>query len=419
MVPTWLLLPGLGAFLASLIVYLQHRRYFSVGGLDLGIYRDAVLAFHAGRPVYDLTFALGLPYTYPPVTLTLLTPLSWIDATRALQVLTVLSIAAVFLTVWCTTGLTGYRGTAGRIAVAGAVTGLVLWLEPVDSNLTLGQINALLMLLVVADLGLSDRNLIKGAGIGVAAACKLVPAIFVVYLVVTGRLRAAAVAVAVFAGTTLAGWMVAPRESDAFWLGALFLDPSRVTAATGPGFVANQSLHGLALRSTQGAAGATLLSVLATLVVVVAGLCLAVLAHRRDEEAVAVMTVAFIALLVTPVSWSHHWVWVAVLLPLLLGVLLRTHGVVRAVAAVLLPAWVLLLLIWPLPAQAGGPIGLNGIIWVAHQQDQPLHWLGENAYVPAAVGTMLLAGRWLRRRPGWRRADRAARREVGEPVGRG
>ena len=35
------------------------------------------------------------------------------------------------------------------------------------------------------------------------------------------------------------------------------------------------------------------------------------------------MTVAFTALLVSPVSWSHHWVWVAVLLPVLLDVVLR------------------------------------------------------------------------------------------------
>ncbi len=393
-VPVWLALPGVGALLVSAVGYVQYQRHHPAGGLDLGIYRAAVEAFHVGRPVYDLTFALGLPYTYPPVTLVLLTPLTWIEATSALHVMMVLSTVAVFLTVCCATGLMGYRGAPGRIGLAAAVTGLALWLEPVSSNLGLGQVNVFLMLLVVADLGLSDRNPFKGIGVGVAAACKLVPGIFVVYLLLTRRFRAAAVAALTFAAATRAGWLLAPGESTAFWLNALFLDPSRVTAATGPEFVANQSLHGFALRSTQGAAGATVLWVLTALVVSVAGLALAVLAHRRGEEAVAVTVVAFTALLVSPVSWSHHWVWVVVLPPVLLDVVLRTRGLVRIVAAGLVPAWTAVLLMWPLESQAGEPIG---IIWAARRQEQPLHWLGENIYVATALGTMLLAARWLRR----------------------
>ena len=255
----------------------------------------------------------------------------------------------MFLTVWFISGLIGYRGVAGRLGVAGAVTGLALWLEPVSSNLSLGQVNALLMLLVVADLAAPDRIRFKGAGIGVATACKLVPGIFVVYLVLTRRFRAAAVAAGAFVAMTLAGWVVAPRASDAFWLHGLFLDPSRVAAATGPAFVANQSVRGFLLRSFGDTAGAAAMWVLSALVITVAGLALALLAHRRGEEAVAVVTVAFTALLVSPVSWSHHWVWVAVLLPVLLDVVLRTDGRVQTVAAGLLPAWTLMLLTWPLP----------------------------------------------------------------------
>ena len=346
--------------------------------------------------MYDLTFALGLPYTYPPVTLLLLTPLASLDAAEALHVLTVLTIGAVFLTVWFATGLTGYRGAAGGIGVAGAVTALALWLEPVSSNLSLGQVNAFLMLLVVADLAAPDRTWLKGAGIGVATACKLVPGIFVVYLALTRRFRAAAVAAAAFAVMTLAGWVAAPDASDSYWLGALFLDPSRVAAATGPGFVANQSVRGFLVRSFGDTVGAAAMWVLVALAVTVAGLALARLAHRRGEEAVAVVTVAFTAPLVSPVSWSHHWVWVAVLLPVLLDVVLRTDGRVQTVAAGLLPAWTLMLLTWPLPSEMDEPPAANGIIWVAHLQSQPLHWLGENMYVPAVVGTMLLAARWLR-----------------------
>jgi hypothetical protein len=80
----------------------------------------------------------------------------------------------------------------------------------------------------------------------------------------------------------------------------------------------------------------------------------------------------------------------------LLDVVLRTEGRVQTVAAGLLPAWTLMLLTWPSQSQVDGAPGANGIIWVAHLQSQPLHWLGENMYVLAVVGTMLLAFRWLR-----------------------
>jgi hypothetical protein len=109
-VPAWFLLPGLGGFVASLATYVQYQRTFPASGLDLGIYRQAVEAFLAGRPVYDLTFTLNLPYTYPPIMLPLLAPLAGPDEAGALHILTALSIVATFLTVWFSVGLMGYRG---------------------------------------------------------------------------------------------------------------------------------------------------------------------------------------------------------------------------------------------------------------------------------------------------------------------
>jgi alpha-1,2-mannosyltransferase len=299
------------------------------------------------------------------------------------------------------------------------VTGLALWLEPVSSNLNLGQVNVVLMLLVVADLAVPDRSRCKGIGVGVAAACKLVPGIFAVYLLLTRRFRAAAVAAGAFVVMTVAGWVVAPHDSTTYWLQGLFLDSSRVSGGNGPAFVANQSLRGVALRTFGETTGANVFWVCAVVVVAVAGLALAVLAHRRGEEAVAVVTVAFTALLVSPVSWSHHWVWVVVLLPVLLDVVLRMRGRAQVVAAGLLPGWTMMLVTWPLLARPEDPLSANGIIWVAHRHGQPVHWIGENMYVLAALGTMLLAARHL-----W--TDRAAhatsssvrtpRRKLGELV---
>jgi alpha-1,2-mannosyltransferase len=401
-VPAWFLLPGLGVFLTSLALYVQYQRSFPAGGLDLGIYRDAGRAFLDGLPVYDLRFALDLPYTYPPVTLPLLAPFAGLEQVTALHVLMAISIAAILASVWFALGLMGHRGVAGRLGIALAVTGLALWLEPVSQNLGLGQVNAVLMLLVVADLALPDRVRVKGIGVGVATACKLVPGIFVVYLLVTRRFRAASVACCAFVGMTLIGFLAAPGESAAYWFHALFLDSTRVSGALGPSYVANQSLRGLALRSFGETTGATAFWVVSALLVTVGGLALAVLAHRRGEETAAVLTVAFTALLVSPVSWSHHWVWVVVLLPLLVDVVLRMEGWTQVLAAGLAPLWTMMLLMWPLQAREGQPREPNGLIWVANRHDQPLHWLGENGYVLAVVGTMALAAWWLwnRREPG-------------------
>jgi alpha-1,2-mannosyltransferase len=394
-VPAWFLLPGLGAFLASLAVYVQYVRTFPANGLDLGIYRQAALAFLAGRQVYDLKFTLGLPFTYPPVALPLLTPLAAFDQAAAMHILMALTIAATFLTLWFSTSLMGYRGFAGRLGVACAVTGLALWLEPLFTNLDLGQVNALLMLLVVADLALPDRNRLKGMGIGIAAAVKLVPGIFVVYLLLTRRLRAAVMAASSFTIATLIGWLIAPSQSSAFWLHARFLDSSRVSAATGPAFVGNQSLRGVLLRTFGESAGTAAFWLASVVVVSVSGLALAVLAHRRSEEAIAVVTVAFTALLVSPVSWSHHWVWVPVLLLLMLDVIVRMRGRRQIVAAGLLPIWTVMLLVWPLRQRPQDPLSANGIIWVAHRYGQPVHWVGESMYVVAVLGTMLLTAGWL------------------------
>ena len=395
-VPPWFLLPGLGVFVASLAAYALYQRTFPASGLDLGIYRHAAEAFLAGHHVYDLKFTLDLPFTYPPVTLPLLAPLARFDEATALHILMALTIAATFLTVWLTMGMMGYRGAAGRLGVSGAVTGLALWLEPVSITLDLGQVNALLMLLVVADLALPDRHRLKGVGIGVAAACKLVPGTFAVYLLLTRQFRPAAVAIGAFTTLTVAGWLVAPDQSNAYWLHALFLDSSRVAAATGPAFFGNQSLRGLALRTFGDTTGATMVWVLLVLLVAVSGFALAALAHRRGEEAIAVVVVAFTAILVSPVSWSHHWVWVAVLLPVLLDVVLRMRGRAQVLAAGLLPVWTMMLMVWPLRRRPEDPLNANGIIWVAYRHGQPVQWLGENMYVPAALATMLLAAWWLR-----------------------
>src|SRR5262249_58774024 len=117
----------------------------------------------------------------PPVSMVVLTPLGLLSHDPALYVMIALGVAATFATAWLTLGMLGYTGTEGRIGVSAALTGLMVWCEPYQLTFNLGQVNILLMLLVVADFALPDRHRAKGALIGLATAVKIVPGIFVLY----------------------------------------------------------------------------------------------------------------------------------------------------------------------------------------------------------------------------------------------
>ncbi len=83
------------------------------------------------------------------------------------------------------------RKAARAAPVLLAATALGLWLEPVFQTFVFGQVNLALTCLVLWDLSRPDGARLKGFAIGIAAGIKLTPAIFAVYLLVTGRVKAA------------------------------------------------------------------------------------------------------------------------------------------------------------------------------------------------------------------------------------
>jgi alpha-1,2-mannosyltransferase len=156
---------------------------------------------------------------------------------------------------------------------------------------------------VLYDLTRPDTSRHKGAAIGLAAGLKLTPAIFVVYLLITRRYRAAATATAVFAGTVAVGFAVLPASSVWYWAGR-FANPGRVSQIQDP---ENQSLLG-ALARTMHTADVLPVGLPLAAVVAVAGLALAAAAARRGDEALGFSLCAITGLLVSPISWTHHWV---------------------------------------------------------------------------------------------------------------
>jgi alpha-1,2-mannosyltransferase len=169
----------------------------------------------------------------------------------------------------------------------------------------MGQVNLLLMALLMADLLGHTPRRFRGVLVGVATGIKLTPGIFIVFLLVTRRFREAAIATATTAATILLGYLVMPGPTVAFWTRYIF-DPTRPGPAQ---YISNQSLRGAITRITHNSDLTGLLWLLAAAVTAFAGLAIAKRLHGLDRPLDALAVTGFVGLLVSPISWSNHWVW--------------------------------------------------------------------------------------------------------------
>ena len=263
-----------------------------------------------GESLYRLRLGV-LPFTYPPFAAVALTVLAVIPQDAAVALLTAASAVALPVMLYLALRLPGPGGAAGSAARAGrptwtvalAVAAAAIWLEPARAALGYGQVDIVLAAAVLYDLALPDTCRWKGAAIGLAAGIKITPAIFAAYLLLTRQYRAAVTAAAVFAGTVAAGWAVLPASSAWYWTGE-FASPGHVSPVQDP---ANQSLLGVLSRTLHTANIMPLWLPLAA-AVAVTGLALAAAASRSGDEAAGFSLCAVTGLLVSPISWTHHWV---------------------------------------------------------------------------------------------------------------
>lgn len=302
---------ALGGWLAYLT---SHPPHLGIP-LDLRIYRDGGLIAgqlrpwydpRRGSPLYDWPGVHGLRFTYPPFAALVCTVLIWPTTTELLAGSVAVSILALVAAVWFTLGGLGYQAGAARVGLTLLAAAITLPLEPVQHTLSLGQVDLVLMAIVIWDLCQPDRPWWRGMGIGIAAGVKLVPLIFILHLLLTRRFRPAAVAAGTFAATVLTGFIVLPADSRAYWLDGVFADGSRTGFV---GFGGNQSLRGLITRLAGSVAGGQPAWLAAAAVTMLAGLVCAAAIDRAGHRLLGVLGCALTGLLVSPVSWDHHWVW--------------------------------------------------------------------------------------------------------------
>jgi alpha-1,2-mannosyltransferase len=327
----------------ALLVHAFPRDYWEQ--TDATVYRAAGIAVrHQPTGLYTLRLGVGkLPFTYTPFAALLFAAASLVPFAGWQLVLAVLTIALLPVVAYLALGIGGQPAGLARAAAAFAIAAVSLWLEPVAMTLFFGQINLVLLALVVGDLALPDRIRCKGIGIGLAAAIKLTPLIFIPYLLLTRRVRAAAVSALTFAATIGLGFALLPHASAVYW-GGQFGQPGST-----PFHLLNQSLYGAILRLTHAGHQAHTYWLAAALVTGVVGLGTSVVASRRGHELLGLVTCATTSLLVSPVSWSHHYVYVIPALALAAYGPRRLGYRIAAVALI-----VGLFGFWPVPIGAHG-----------------------------------------------------------------
>jgi alpha-1,2-mannosyltransferase len=344
-------LAGLGLYLVSTALLLSSHLGHGWGFVDLHVYERSGRAVRDGLSLYTLRFPGALAFTYPPFAALALAPatlpanalLEPLVTAASLALLPLLLALALRLELPAAPRLRALA-RPDRIALALAASAAAVWLEPVWTTLRYGQVDLAIATLVVWDLGRSDGARTKGFGVGLATALKLTPGIFAIYLLLSGRVRAAGVAFATFAGSVALGFALIPADSREFWGGA-FAEPNRVGRVEN---AANQSLRGALARvlHTQSVDGVWL--ALAALVAVL-GMTLAVRAARRGDQALGFSLCALCGLLISPVSWSHHWVLAVPALMLLLLEARRRRSHTRLLAGALIALVAFAHVIWWVP----------------------------------------------------------------------
>jgi alpha-1,2-mannosyltransferase len=145
-----------------------------------------------------------------------------------------------------------------------------------------------------------------------------------------------------------------------WWLTGYFLHAGDFSNTTQGSFL-NQSLLALVTRTPAGAGSVTALWLLLAAVVGCLGLAAAALFARSGRPTAGWVTCAVTGVLISPISWDNHWVWIVPVLVLLADAGFRARGALR----------------W---GYWGSGAAVAGIF-----ADWPAHWTGRLAFVPRGL----------------------------------
>jgi len=389
--PRWALALFCAAYAAFcwLITFGPYEHRF----VDVRVYHSAAVALVQRHDIYAAG-EFNFHFSYPPFAVLPALALAPLGKAGAVVVMTALSIAAIVVICRVTIDLLRpdlARNERWTLALLCAALAPIL--EPVYETLSFGQINLLLAAAVLYDVGARRGWRPHGALVGLMTAVKITPGLFILYLALTRRFKDALVAAGVAVGATALGFAVMPHASLTYW-GSFTHEADRV----GPiHYIANQSVFGPAARLSHQANGGRTAAIVVAAIVLCAGLVLAVVASRRGDELLGIITCALAGLVAAPISWSHHWVWALPLAIVLWLAAIRRPGALRWLGAA---GWTLV-------------FSLRTLWFTPREQDRELTQHGfqhvmANPYAPAAIAALIVIAVLL-----LRRVDEASRGTAG------
>lgn len=363
--------------------------------VDLEVYREGGLAVLRGAPLYDFLTQPPqlLPFTYPPIAAALAVPFTLLPWRAAQWVWTGLIYLSLVIVV-CYAFRDLIRRT-GRWAplTAGVLVAAMTWLDPVRDQVRFGQVGLFLLAMCLADCCARTARWPRGMLVGLALAIKLVPGVFLIYFLVTGRRDALVNAVLTAVVATLGGFALLPSDSSAYWFGALLEGGDRTGAVDG---TTNQAIQGIVARVLDEGPARTLVWLALALVVAWFGFgwarratLAADAASGADASSLLLAGVAIVGLLsvvLSPVGWIHHLVWMIAVVGALVG-----DGRDTRRCLVAFGLW--LLFLFPVPWWARGLIGPD---------HSPVTVLAgqvlRDSFGLAALASILVLGTWLVKR---------------------
>lgn len=342
----WLALVGLLFFAYGMAFIWGHYRL-----LDLRVYMGGAHELLIGNDPYNFGFtSVHLFPTYPPFALMVLSPVSLVPMHALVYIWSLLSLGCL---AWlCSIALSEVRTAVKKTNAAfglleldrvpGYLLALIMalvaaiTLETVRANFGFGQVNIFLMTMVAIDVLRRGRSS-RGVLVGIAAAFKLTPLIFVLLFLLDRDKRAAVRSLITFVAATGIAWLIRPSLSAQYYFHFRVVE-KRIGS---PSYVSNQSVNGIFARLGLSGTYSTVVWVLASLVVVAFASFATAKLLRPDRSALpALVVMATAGLLVSPVSWDHHWCWVVLFPFALFDPSLRrpARGVLLAVVAVAVAA---------------------------------------------------------------------------------
>ncbi|MDZ3745556.1 glycosyltransferase 87 family protein [Pseudoglutamicibacter cumminsii] len=279
----------------------------SPSGLDLKVYREGGLALlHNPSSLYDAILGPvgdpGLPFTYPPFAALIFVPIAIMPFWAAFVLSILISIVAVlYVSKDLSERIVAKWPKLESYVTTVTVSSLLLVSGPFRDTIWYGQINILIFaacyLTFVKCKSLAPFVVV----VGIFAGIKLTPIAFLILPFAMKKWRALIIGVATFFGTQLVGWLVSPHNTVHYWSDVV-RDPTRVGRI---GYLDNVSIQAVLERAGQSQAVWFVIALIVGLSFV--GLLWRIAPYTDRVTLLGIASAC--PVLVSPVSWSHHWVW--------------------------------------------------------------------------------------------------------------